>query len=268
MPRQYQTLEETQIARIMNVLKTESIDYWSNMREFPENLIIRIRRPMGTFTRRNQITDDLILKSVDMFIRLFEDESSRSSLGNIADDSDEEGSSMDLTRRSFNAPGWQRLPASPPTPIIYRERHVALPRPENPTDQSTTDPETDATYWSNKSYAQAPQSPDYDFEAVNAENNPQLVPQMAPQMAPQVDLQNNTFLNPEIPDQFVPNNYMESTRLDATIILVPIPNLYGEEPIPLTLQEESEFANAISSQLSNGSAELTNQNAFVQLHEE
>lgn len=246
MVRALVSREETVNKRIWQACERFQYDDLANLREKEENLIIFIRESIVCLTPRQRavFTDEFLLQSVDLWLQLNKDDSSVSSLGNLADDSSNEDSTIDLSRRSFNAPGWERLPASPPTPRIYRQRHVALPRPEQPDAQSSTEPETDATNWSEKSYAPAPESPIYtnDFSAVNPENNPF----------------NDDFNGNDVP-------LAQSTFV---IYLTPVANLYGDQEVPMTLEEEAQFSALAENQLENYPQELQNNNAYVALNEE
>ena len=250
MVRALVSREETVNKRIWKACEKFQYDDLANLREKEENLILIFRQMVVCLTprQRSVFTDQFLLQSVDLWLQLNKDESSISSLGNVADDSEQEGSDMDLTRRSFNAPGWERLPASPPTPRIYRQRHVALPPPENPDSEISTEPQTDATIWSNKSYAPAPHSPVYtsDFTAVN--QNP---------------------FNDGLNETLDLANAVPVAQSTFVLYLTPIANLFHEQEVPLSLEEEAEFNAIADGQLNQiGSQEIQNYNSYVQLNEE
>lgn len=237
------------INRIFDILKNGKIEDWRNLVENQENLVIIIKSQIGSLTRRlkQALTNELIMEAVQTFIQL-EDDSSVSSLGNIADESSIEDLSMDFSRRSFNAPGWQRLPASPATPTIYRRRHVALPQPENPDPETSTEPQTDATLWSDKSHDPAPASPEYmgsqDFSVNQNPFNNGLIENLDPANA--VPVAQSTFI----------------------LYLTPVSNLFNDQEVPLSLQEEADFNAMADGQLNEiGSPEINNYNSYVQLNE-
>ena len=216
MAKKFMTTEEIQVKRIMNVLKKFPVDYWVELREHEENLLHIIKAQIMGLPRRQKLNDDLILRSVDLFIQLFEYESSVSSKGNEADDDTDDNSSVEKTK-SFNAPGWERLPQSPLSPRVVRDRR-ALPAPTPGQESlSTLYPETDATCRSEQSSCS------------------------------------------------IGSPLAEST---VVIYLTPIANLYGDQQVPLSLEEEMEFDRIAEVQVENGSQELANNNAYVQLMEE
>ena len=241
MARIFKTQDEIMRNRINDVLKKFPVDYWTNLRKFEENLIFIIKSQILGLTRRQQISDSMILQTVDLFIQLYEYESSVSSIGNVADGESDDDSTMTKTK-SFNAPLYERLPESPPTPVIHRPRHQALQAPAEASEQETEYPSSDAS--SNGSRTELEETI------------------YAPQAAQTI------FVPPaEAMGHFPPE--LESTRVEFTMLFVPVPNLYGEANVPMTLTEQADFNDVADQQLDdNGSQELQNNNAYVALHEE
>ena len=242
MARKFISREETMRRRIQTILENrQDISYWSNLFEHQENLIFIVRQQLGIATRSQNISDDFIIQQVGVWLQFNTDVSSISSLGNIADDDSDNNSTMDKSK-SFNAPLYERLPESPPTPVIHRPRHQALQAPAEASEQETEYPSSDAS--SNGSRTELEETI------------------YAPQAAQTI------FVPPaEAMGHFPPE--LESTRVEFTMLFVPVPNLYGEANVPMTLTEQADFNDVADQQLDdNGSQELQNNNGYIQLNEE
>ena len=238
MVRPVLSRQETMKRRIQTILENrDDVNYWSNLYEHQDNLVFIIRSQLIGTTRSQAIDDEFIIRQVGLWLQFNTNVSSISSLGNVADDDSDQESSIEKTK-SFNAPGWERLPESPPTPVIHRERHRPLQPPSETTEADTEYPNTDASGEGSRT-----------DESVHFQPNaPTIVIPAAEAM------------------EAIPPS-LESTRIEFQLLMIPVPTLYGNVDIGMTLEEEAEFNDMADNQPSNGSEELANYNSYIQLEE-